>query len=119
MAQNTSSSVQSNFTGGLKTEFTALNFPENSCIQADNTVFSIIGDVLRREGYDYEANFVFNTVDRTTKALSTYKWNNVGGDGQTQVLVVQIGNTLFFFQSTNATVATSLSSTKLVSTVSI
>src|SRR5260370_3057279 len=113
-------SVQNNFTGGLKTEFTGLNFPENACTQTENCVFIIIGDVLRREGFDYEANAVLNlNIDRTNVAINTYKWNNVGGDGNTQIIVLQVGVTLFFFQSTNATILNPLSSTKLTSFVNL
>ncbi len=112
-------SVQNNFTGGLKTEFTGLNFPENACTQTENCVFTIIGDVLRREGFDYEANAILSNINRSNSAINTYKWNNVGGDGLTQIIVLQVGVNLFFFQSTNATLTNPLSSTRLTSTFSI
>src|SRR5260370_7526605 len=113
-------SVQNNFTGGLKTEFTGLNFPENACTQTENCVFTIIGDVLRREGFDYEANAVLNlNIDRTNVAINTYKWNNVGGDGNTQIIVLQLVLTLFFFQSTNATLLNPLCRTNLTSFVNL
>jgi len=112
-------SVQNNFTGGLKTEFTGLNFPENACTQTENCVFTIIGDVLRREGFDFEANAIGSGIDRTNAAVNTYKWNNVGGDGLTQIIVLQVGVNIFFFRSTSATLTNPLSSTKLASTFSI
>src|SRR3979490_2625261 len=113
-------SVQNNFTAGLKTEFTGLNFPENAATDTQNCEFTLIGDVLRREGIDYETNYSLQTLTtRAGKAISTYKWNNVGGDGNTQIVVVQVGNILYFFQSSSATSANPLSSTRLASTVDI
>lgn len=119
MAQQVSQSIENNFTKGLITEATGLSFPENAAFDTDNCIYTIVGDVIRREGFNYETNFAQDTVDRTGKAMSTYKWNNVGGDGLTQIVVRQIGSTLYFFQSTNATVASPLSTTKLASTITI
>jgi hypothetical protein len=113
-------SVENNFTGGLKTEFTGLNFPENACTQADNCVFSIIGDVSRREGFDFEENYRFNVLTSpTNKAISTYKWNNVGGDGSTQIVVQQTGAILYFYLSSSATTSAPLSTKIIPSAVDI
>jgi hypothetical protein len=111
--------LQNSFIGGLKTEFTGLNFPENACTSMENTIISLIGESVRREGIDFESGFDTTTIDRTNKAISTYKWKNVGGDGQTQILVMQVGNTLYFYQSSNSTIADPLSDTILASTVTI
>lgn len=106
-------SLQNNFIAGLKTEYTGLNFPENAATDAQNVIFSMIGEVFRREGFDYEANFVQTNINRTTNAITTFLWENVGGDGQTKILVVQIGQNIYFFQSTNSTIASPLSTTLL------
>src|SRR5260370_24281059 len=111
--------VQNNFTGSHKTEFTALNFPENACTQTENCVFTIIGDVLRREGFDYEANAILSNINRNNSAINTYKWNNVGGDGLTQIIVLQVGGTVFFFKSSNATISSPLSTQLLGSTIAL
>ena len=105
------------FSGGLKTEFTGLNFPENSCTDTQNVVFSIIGEALRREGIDLEVNAVQNSIFVQGKAVNTYKWSNVGGDGLTQVLVVQIGNTLYFFKTSAATPSAPVSAQLLSSSI--
>lgn len=101
-------SLQNNFIAGLKTEATGLNFPENAMVDADNVVPSLIGDVFRREGIDYEANAAqqFLEVDL---AKTSYRWRNVGGDGQTEVIVVQRGAQLYFYRSSTATVSNPLS----------
>jgi hypothetical protein len=114
-----SASLMNNFIGGLKTEFTGLNFPENAATDTQNVVFSIIGEALRREGIDLEANNVKQALMQSSVAFNTYKWTNVGGDGSTQVLVVQIGNTLYFFTSSASTATNPLSSQLLASTVTV
>lgn len=119
MANQPKVSVENNFVGGLKTEFTGLNFPENACTDTENCVFSLIGDVNRRLGIDYETNYAQNTVDRTGCAISTYKWNNAGGDGSTQFVVEQVGGTIYFYKSSAATIASPLSTKLLTATVTL
>ena len=111
--------LQNSFIAGLKTEFTGLNFPPNAATDCDNVIFTMIGDVARREGFDYENNYVLNTIDRTEKAVATYRWLNVGGDGETQVVVQQVGDTLYFYESSAATTASPLSTQILPSTITI
>ena len=112
-----SASVMNNFNGGLKTEFTGLNFPENAATDTQNVVFSIIGEALRREGIDLEVNAVQNNIFVQGKAVNTYRWSNVGGDGQTQVLVVQVGNMLYFFNTSVATPSSPISAQLLMSNI--
>src|SRR5882757_9304179 len=120
MPNNPQQSIENNFSGGLKTEYTGLNFPENACTSANNCVFSIIGDVSRREGINFEPNAGFNSLSSPVGvAQATYKWNNVGGDGSTQIVVQQVGATLYFYRSSTATVASPLSNQRLASTVTI
>jgi hypothetical protein len=114
-----SASLMNNFIGGLKTEFTGLNFPENAATDTENVVFSIIGEAVRREGIDLEVNAVKNAIMQSNVAFNTYKWTNVGGDGETQILVAQIGNTLYFFETSTATPTSPISAQLLASTVNI
>src|SRR5258708_40334131 len=109
MAQQTSTSVENNFTKGLITESTGLNFPENAATDTDNCTYTLVGNVTRRLGIDYEANYGFLNNSRTGKAISTYKWNNAGGDGRSQLVVQQIGGTLYFYYSSQATIANPIS----------
>src|SRR5260221_10861837 len=113
------SSVENNFTKGLITEFTGMNFPENAATDTDNCAYTIVGDVTRRQGIDYETNFGTNTLNRTGQAINTYKWNNAGGDGSTQVIVTQVGKTLNFYLSSSSTITNPLSKQILFSTVDI
>jgi hypothetical protein len=119
MAQQPSAHVENNFTGGLKTEYTGLNFPENACTEVDNCVFSVIGDIERRKGIDYELNHELQTVSFTDSAVSTYNWHNAGGNGLRRILVKQVGATLYFYESSAASSSSSLSANKLVSTINL
>jgi hypothetical protein len=110
----TNLSVENNFIGGLKTEFTGLNFPENACTDTQNCVFSIIGDVLRREGIDFELDFVLQNINTVGLAVNAYKWNNAGGDGLSQIIVLQVGSNLYFFKSSAATTSSPISAQMLM-----
>lgn len=96
-----------------------MNFPENAVIETDNVVYSVIGDVSRRGGIDYETNFQLNNIGVGAAAKSSFKWENVGGDGSTQMVVQQLGSTLYFYNSSTTTIAAPLSTKKLSSTISI
>lgn len=119
MSQQPAPYVQNNFIGGLKTEFTGLNFPENACTDTLNCTFDVIGDVTRRGGIDFEPNSSFLVTGRNQNAISGYKWNNVGGDGNTQLIVEQVGASLYFYKSSAATVSSPLSAQILASIVTI
>jgi hypothetical protein len=119
MPQQLTTETENNFIKGLVTEATGMNFPENACTQTENCVFSLIGDVTRRFGFDFEPNFKYNTVANSNAAINTYKWNNAGGDGESQIVVVQIGTTIYFYLSSAVTATTSTSSNLLSSTVDI
>src|SRR5258708_19575283 len=117
MPQQVLNSVENNFTKGLITEFNGLNLPENGATGSDNTTYTIIGDGVRREGIDVETNGVSHIIPNANVAISSYKWNNVGGDSTVQIVVQQVGSTLYFYQSSSATIAAPLSTTQLSSTV--
>lgn len=119
MAQQQTAVIENNFTKGLITEFTGLNFPTNAATDTDNCAYTLIGDVTRRQGIDLEDNFSNHTIALSGAAVDTFKWNNAGGDGQTEVLVVYAQGTLHFWKSSAATEASPLSTQILGSTVSL
>lgn len=112
-------SAQNSFIRGLITEATGLNFPENAATSTSNCVYSLIGDVTRRYGINYEDNYRLNNIGPSGNAVTTFRWKNAGGDGETEILVEQNGNVLYFFQSTNSTVTSPLSTTMLPITITI
>lgn len=111
-------SVMNSFTGGLKTEFTGLNFPENACTDTDNCIFTLIGDVVRRPGIDYETNYSTSLLNRL-EAISSFVWTNAGGDGNSKLYVLHTGNVLSFYDITNSTSASPLSAKKLSSVIDL
>lgn len=112
--------IQNNFSKGLITEATGLTFPENAATDTENCVFSRLGRVTRRLGVDYEAHHTtVSSLTRASKAVTTYKWTNAGGDGNSMILVHQIGAILYFYLYSSATASAPISSTKLASTVDV
>lgn len=105
MPLQTAIAVENNFRNGLITEATGLNFPENACTAASNVTFAFDGSVRRRLGINYESNFAQKTIDRTLAAVSTYLWKDVGGDGNTSLIVSQVGSTLYFYEVGSAGVS--------------
>jgi hypothetical protein len=103
LPRNIATSVENNFVNGFVTEATALNFPENACIESQNCTFLLKSNVKRREGFDFESGYVETEINRDNKALSDYYWKGAGGSGNYNFLVRQIGLTLhFFLQSEDA-----------------
>lgn len=113
--------VQNNFKAGLKTEYTGLNFPEDAATDTQNCVFSYVGDVTRRGGLNYEQNFLLGNLGASPQgvARSTYRWLNAGGDGTSQILVVQMGQYLFFYLSSSATISAPLSQNQILVAINI
>src|SRR6266436_6539714 len=111
--------VENHFIAGLKTEYTGLNFPVNAATDTQNCVYTLIGDVERRGGINYEANFALNNNNVNNVARSSFRWLNAGGDGTSQILVQQIGINLYFYKTSSATLANPVSTTLLSSVVPV
>ena len=100
MARGASQTVDNNFTQGLITEFTAMNFPENAITEGDNCVYSERGSVTRRLGMDYENDYVIHGVAAITadpNCYAEFKWHSVDSIGTTSFVVQQVGEILTFF----------------------
>lgn len=112
MPRSSSTSVEQNFSRGLITEATAMNYPENSVVDGANVIFTKNGKVIRRYGVDYEQNYTIHTfadLDIMDGAITPsdyyddcviteYEWTTVADDGSRAFLVVQIGDYLKFFE---------------------
>src|SRR6267154_376754 len=119
MARQPASNLENNFSGGLKTDNSPLNFPENACTEADNCIFTITGETSRRAGIDLELNHTSFSINSSNKALSNYQWNNAGGDGINQMYVQQVGSTILFYLSSAASIPAPLSVQKIANTVDL
>lgn len=112
--------VENNFSRGLITEATGLNFPENACTDSKNMFFDWTGRLYRRPGLDFENNHVGTVIARAQTAIVTFLWKNVAGNGNTTLFVMQSGATIYFWDVSAADTpsAGSLASTVTLSGVS-
>lgn len=101
MPRASAAAIENNFVRGLVTEVSALNAPENSCSEAENVYFNLIGTVQRRPGMDYEFGYTTKTINRTASAINTYVWRNVANDGTVNLAVLQVGSTLYFYDTSD------------------
>lgn len=90
-----------NFTKGLITEASLLNFPPNAASTIENFEINRTGGIDRRLGLSYENGYQLIDVEIGTNFLlysrQTYTWKTVAGIPSLDFLVVQIGSTLRFF----------------------
>ncbi len=104
MARSAAISIENNFTKGLVTEASGLNFPENACTEIYDCILSQNGTVTRRLGMDYEDNYdLVNVTDVTDCAVGEYVWEGVGNSGTITFVVQQVGETLYFFEVSQTT----------------
>lgn len=99
MPQQATVAVENSFIKGLVTEATGMNFPEQAVTETYDCVFDIDGSVYRRNGFDLEPNFTTKAIDRSNKVIKDYLWQNVAGNGNVTVVVLQVGPTLYFWEA--------------------
>lgn len=110
------------FVKGLITEATELTFPVDAAVDILNFDLDSKGVIQRREGIDFEDDYVF--IDESgptvgTETVNTFLWTNVSGDASLNVLVAQIDKDLVFYTATDTvsdqklTVAQNLTTYKL------
>jgi hypothetical protein len=116
LSRSVAVSIDNNFSGGLVSQATALNFPENACTSTDNCIFSERGFVVRRPGFNLELNSSDKVIDRSGSVVNAFVWENVAGDGTINFVVVQIGVTLYFYDTGNTA---SLSAGALTPTIDL
>ncbi len=101
MARSAGTNIQNSFVQGLITEATGINFPENACTETFDCIHNINGSIETRAGIDFEPNYGTKTIDRSGSVVVGYLWKNVAGNGDTTFLVVQIGNTIHFYNASS------------------
>lgn len=96
------------FVGGLNTEGGYFLTPKNTWKEGDNVVPQKDGSLERRAAIDFEPSGVYtlptgfiglldSTVDNY--AFSTHIWQGVGGDGNKNIMVIQYGNYVVFYDA--------------------
>lgn len=105
--------VDNQFIGGLKTDFTGLTYPPNSCTDTFNCVFDRSGLVSRRLGIDYQVGANIFGINRTAKTVNVHYWKNASRDGTVSIIVCQFGQELHFYRSSQAQMNSPISDHKL------
>lgn len=105
MAREAALSIENNFVKGLITEATGLNYPENSITEGFNVLIDEKGSITRRLGIDYENDYalVETLTSIEDRVLNEFVWNNVSSKGDLTFVVIQLGNTLHFFETSAST----------------
>lgn len=121
MARSVSAVEVNKFNAGLITDASPLTTPDNSSLEEDNMVLNIDGSRSRRLGMDYESDYdiITTTIEDagdTKVGISSYRWDNAGGDPEKSVEVVQVGNELKFFDLNASSVSKGLFHTELLIT---
>lgn len=106
MARQQLTSIENNFSKGLVTEATGLNFPENSCVETWNCIFDETGKVRRRKGFALETGATTATLDTASVSISEFLWTAVAGSGSVTFVVLQIGATLYFYRNDETDILT-------------
>jgi len=98
MAQSLSQKAVNNFVKGLITEAAELTFPDGASVDELNCDLRRDGTRRRRLGAVYESNNTLSSFTMTdSETIATGDWINVGGDADLEFLVLQKGNTLYFY----------------------
>ncbi len=98
MAQSLTQKAVNNFVRGLITEAAELTFPEGASVDESNCELNRDGTRRRRLGVAYEdANVLSSFTISDNEIISVGDWSNVKGNPDFEVLVVQKGATLYFY----------------------
>ncbi len=92
--------IHNNFTRGLITEATGLNFPENAATDTLNVLHEKVGSIRRRLGIDVEGGAEAKGFNKEDGVVREFIWQSVGGMGGFTFLVLQIGYQIYFFELT-------------------
>ena len=100
MAQRLSQKTVNTFVKGLITEAGELTFPENASVDELNCLLQRDGSRRRRLSTELEDDSVDSSWNvETTFVFHTGMWRNVAGQAGFDLLVVQNGSTLYFYET--------------------
>ena len=106
MAKASDEKQFNNFVKGLITEASAISFPENSSLDEDNFVLERTGKRKRRQGIDYETDYILKNTEINETILqssrtSIHQWVGPSGDTDVIIGVVRLYNKLWFVNLLN------------------
>lgn len=102
MARQQAAAEINAFVKGLITEASPLTFPDNASIDEVNLIPQRDGSRKRRRGMDFEDNYAeidSNQEISSNVTFSSFSWKGPGGYNQVEFCVIQFGNRLSFFKS--------------------
>ena len=100
------------FVQGIITEATGINYPENASVDEANFELYRNGSRQKRLGFNLESGYINTSiVDAVTggyakAAYQSYFWDNTGPGNQFDLLVVQAGSRLYFYDTTDSSFGT-------------
>lgn len=114
----------STFVAGLITEASPLTFPANASLDEDNFVLNRDGSRQRRLGMDYEPSAVVVSTGIPLPsdgniATTSVRWSNAGGDPDKDLIALQIGNELRFFDADSSPISSGLVFTRVFTDVDL
>lgn len=98
------------FIKGLVTEGGFFVHPKNAWKEGFNVTPSVDGSIERRSGLDYEVLPTYHPAsidasERDLWAFTVESWNAVGGNGNLDFFVVQLGPEIVFYESATGTIS--------------
>lgn len=90
------------FVGGINTEASQLNFPENASLDEANMLLNVDGSRQRRLGIGFETGSDYVSTSTAINSLSeatrweTYRWDNVNNDPTISLGVIKYKQRLYF-----------------------
>jgi len=109
MPRQAGTTVQNKFSRGLITEATGLNFPEDAVTSTVNCVFDKTGLTTRRFGIDFEDSKSDLAVT-IQPVIHSYVWDIIETADDVDLVVVQLGSTLRFYETGGATLSVGIKS---------
>lgn len=98
MPRKSGTVVEQNFTKGLITEASGLNFPENAATESWNVVYDRNGQVYRRLGFDVESEDTALAYDPEIGVIYEFLWRAVARTGLFTFLVIQLGPSILLYK---------------------
>lgn len=114
MPRQSGATVENQWSKGLVTEATGLNYPEHAATDADNVKFLPKGTVVRRKGIDIEGSAETLSYSVSEGVIKEFVWQAVAQTGGYVFLVLQKGSTVHFFElETGDTISAGLTPTSI------
>lgn len=98
------------FVQGLNTEAGFFGFPTNAWKDGTNMVPSINGSIRKRVAVDLELNYTthsaLTSIHKDAFSFTVAVWQAVGGNGDLNFIIAQVGSTLYFYKDTSISTST-------------